>query len=79
VVSAAFSPDGRLIATASADGTSRIWDASTGQRIAELVGHQGALSSVAFTPDGERVITTGTDGTARVWEAVPHSPFVQRE
>jgi WD40 repeat protein len=47
-----FSPDGRRIATASHDGTVRIWDAGTGQEVLTLRGHAGAVQSVAFSPDG---------------------------
>ena len=39
--SAAFSPDGARIVTASDDRTARVWDAATGQEIAALRGHEG--------------------------------------
>jgi hypothetical protein len=52
VYSAAFSPDGSRIVTASADKTARIWDAATGKEIAVLRGHEDNVLSVAFNPDG---------------------------
>jgi WD40 repeat protein len=56
VWSAAFSPDGSRIVTASADRTARIWDASTGSEITVLRGNEHPLvRSAAFSPDGTRV------------------------
>ncbi|PID58768.1 hypothetical protein CSB45_01860, partial [candidate division KSB3 bacterium] len=69
VWSAAFSPDGRRIVTASRDGTARVWDAATGAELACLTGHEGFVESAAFSPDGTRIVTASWDGTARVWDA----------
>ena len=70
VTSAAFSPDGGRVVTASVDGTARVWSPADGKRIAELKGHaSGAVTSAAFSPDGARVVTASGDGTARVWSA----------
>jgi len=66
--SAAFSPDGASIATASADNTARIWDVATGREITVLRGHEGAVASVAYSADGKTVVTASGDKTARVWE-----------
>ena len=62
--SAAFSPDGKRIVTASADKTARVWDAATGQPIGEpLKGHEDGCMSAAFSPDGKRIVTaSGQDG-----------------
>jgi WD40 repeat protein len=60
-----FSPDGTLVATASEDGTARIWDASTGRPLHTLFGHEGSVTGVAFSPDGTTVATSGVDGTVR--------------
>jgi WD40 repeat protein len=68
VRSAAFSPDGSRIVTASEDRTARIWDAASGKEIAVLRGHEGAVRSAAFSPDASRIVTASGDGTARIWD-----------
>jgi len=67
VLSAAFSPDGMRIVTASEDDAVRVWDAATGDELRVLRGHNGSVESAAFSPDGMRIVTASRDGTARVW------------
>ena len=69
VESAAFSPDGTRIVTASDDKTARIWDAKTAREIAVLRGHHAVVESAAFSPDGTRIVTASWDKTARIWDA----------
>src|SRR5262245_42910497 len=64
----AFSPDGTLLASASDDFTTRVWDAATGKQTAELKGHTSRVLGVAFRPDGARVATASSDGTVRQWD-----------
>jgi eukaryotic-like serine/threonine-protein kinase len=67
--SAAYSPDGGRIVTASRDKTARIWDARTGVELAVLSGHGDAVASAAYSPDGSRIVTASYDKTARIWDA----------
>jgi WD40 repeat protein len=70
VRSAALSPDGKRIVTASWDNTARLWDAESGQPISEpLTGHTAAVASAAFSPDGKRIVTASSDRTAQLWDA----------
>src|SRR5215207_775709 len=64
----AFSPDGTKLASASQDGTAKVWSAATGKNLLELHGHKtGGVNSVAFHPDGNRLVTAGDDRTVRIW------------
>ena len=67
VIGVAFSPDGRLLATASHDGTARLWDPATGEPRRTLTGHTDAVIGVAFSPDGRLLATASHDKTARLW------------
>jgi len=63
----AFSPNGRLLATLSDNGTVRVWRPTSGARVAVLHGHRGAVMSVAFSRNGRLLVTAGVDGTAQLW------------
>jgi WD40 repeat protein len=68
VASAAFSPDGRKIVTASWDGTARIWDAVGGKELHVLKGHTNALLTARFSPDGRRVLTVCSQQEQKAYE-----------
>jgi WD40 repeat protein len=76
VNSAAFSPDGQRVVTASDDRTARIWDAATGKELAVLHGHENWVINAQFSPDGQRVVTASDDGTARIWDAATGKELV---
>ncbi len=67
--SVAFSSDGRSLASASADGTVRVWDVQSRElRTVPLSGHRDEVIGVAFSPDGEFVASASWDATARLWD-----------
>ncbi|MFM6372883.1 MAG: AAA-like domain-containing protein [Microcystis panniformis] len=67
IYSVSISPDGQKIATASQDGTVKIWN-QKGENIQTLTGHQGAVYSVSFSPDGQKIATASRDGTIKIWD-----------
>jgi WD40 repeat protein/serine/threonine protein kinase len=68
VLSVAFSPDGKRLASGGLDNTLKVWDAATGQETFTLKGHDGRVTSVAFSPDGKRLASGGWDNTLKVWD-----------
>jgi eukaryotic-like serine/threonine-protein kinase len=69
VISAAYSPDGARIVTASLDHSARVWDARTGAQLEVLTGHGDRVGCAAYSPDGTHIVTASNDKTARIWNA----------
>jgi WD40 repeat protein len=67
VTAASFSPDGKLIVTASGDKTARVWEAVTGKAVGEPMRHENEVTAAGFSPDGKLIVTASGDKTARVW------------
>ncbi len=73
-LSAAFSPDGKTLATARSNGMTILWDVATRQRLGELPGHKGLtvtlplVPKLAFSPDGRTLASSSSDGIVTLWD-----------
>jgi WD40 repeat protein len=65
---AAFSPDGRLLATASSDATIKLWEVVSGRELATLRGHLTGVSAVAIAPDGRTLVSIEPQQGLRFWD-----------
>jgi WD40 repeat protein len=71
VYSIAFSPDGKLIATGSADRTIKLWDARSGRELRTLRGHSNLVRTVVFSNDGRTLASWGWDHSIMLWDVTP--------
>ena len=75
----AFSPDGKLLASAGRDGIVKLWDVATAKEIAVFKGHTGFVYAVTFTSDGKTLVSCGADTTIRLWDVVNRKELAVRK
>ncbi len=67
VNSVAFSPDGKLLASASVDKTIKLWNVETGEQVKSLEGNADSVLSVAFSPNGKMLASGGKENIVKLW------------
>src|SRR5713226_4368268 len=68
VFSVAFSPDGKILASASWDGSIRLWDVASGKELRQCTGHSGTFKAWAFWSDAQMLVSAGKDREIRIWQ-----------
>lgn len=68
VLTVAWHPNGKWLASGGKDNSIRIWDTESGQTLTTLTGHQRRVRAVAWSPDGRRLASASYDNTIGIWE-----------
>ncbi len=79
VLDLAFSPDGAVLVSSSADETVHISDAHSGELLHTIAGHASRIPAVAFSPDGTLLATGGHDWRINLWETTSWSQVASME
>lgn len=70
VLGLGWSPDGKYIASASADKTVHVWDAVTANSVMSYPGHSAWVKAIIWSPDGTAIASAGADTTVQLWDAL---------
>lgn len=68
IITLAFSPDGKMLASSGWDDTIHLWDPHSGHHIHTFKGHTSGVRKASFSPDGETLVSGSEDGTIRFWD-----------
>ncbi|CAO3565215.1 unnamed protein product [Mortierella alpina] len=74
VISCAYSPDGKVLATGLANRTVCLYNTATWEKACEMSGHTGYVNSVVFSPSGKQIASGSDDCTVRLWDAQTGAP-----
>ncbi len=77
VYAAAFTPDGKILASGGFDQKIKLWNVQSGQQLTEFAGHTGLVLSLAVSPDGHTLVSGGSDNTIRMWDIPSDLPLQQ--
>src|SRR5206468_1110806 len=69
VLTLAWSPDGKYIASGGADGSVQVWNATTAHTYVTYRGHTAAVNALVWSPDGKYIASGGADSSVQVWDA----------
>ena len=67
IYAAAFSPDGKYLASAGKDTTVKLWDRASGRLVRSYLGHQGFVREVDFSRDSQQIVSASEDKTIKLW------------
>lgn len=79
ITALAYSPDGKLLASADREGRVCVWNAASGEQLHRLDAHKGGTYALVFSPDGKNLGSAGQDGLIRWWDVARGQALRQLE